>query len=120
MTLMGFVQSAGGLTASRFTLGLAESALFPGLNFLLSTWYKRSELNLRVAFFFSGATLAGAFGGILAYGLKYIPFPAHEHFHSNYVPPTGGTPGGWRWVSTHLSPRDGSISDEMTLTDLHH
>jgi len=98
MTLMGLVTSAGGLQAARWFLGMAEGALFPGINFLMSTWYARSELNLRVAIFFSGATLAGAFGGILGYGLKYIPFPSHDYFHSSYVPPTGGTPGGWRWI----------------------
>lgn len=53
---------------------------------------------MRIGIFFSGATLAGAFGGVLAYGLKYIPFPAWEHFgdlpHQKNVP----TPGGWRWI----------------------
>lgn len=93
MTLMGLVRSGGGLEAARFFLGMAESALYPGLNFLFTTWYTRKQLNLRVAIFFSGATLAGAFGGILAYGLKYIPFPAHESFHDTFVPATGGTPG---------------------------
>lgn len=30
-------------------------------------WYKREERTYRVALFFSAASLAGAFGGILAY-----------------------------------------------------
>ena len=31
-------------------------------------WYKREELARRVALFFSAATIAGAFGGLLAFG----------------------------------------------------
>jgi hypothetical protein len=38
--------------------------LFPGLNFVLTTWYNRDEQNWAVALFFAGATLAGAFGGM--------------------------------------------------------
>ena len=59
MTFMGLVTSAGGLQAARWFLGMAEGALYPGINFLLTTWYARSEINLRVGIFFSGATLAG-------------------------------------------------------------
>jgi len=32
-------------------------------------WYKRTETHYRVALFFSAASLAGAFGGILAFGI---------------------------------------------------
>ena len=32
-------------------------------------WYKREERQARVALFFSAASLAGTFGGILAYGI---------------------------------------------------
>jgi MFS family permease len=48
-------------------LGIAESGLFPGVVFYLSMWYKRNEQHFRVALFFSAASLAGAFGGILAW-----------------------------------------------------
>jgi MFS family permease len=48
-------------------LGIAESGLFPGVVFYLSMWYKRNEQHYRVALFFSAASLAGAFGGILAW-----------------------------------------------------
>jgi hypothetical protein len=30
------------------------------------SWYKRSEFGLRIAIFFSAATVSGAFGGLLA------------------------------------------------------
>jgi MFS family permease len=32
-------------------------------------WYKRNECGLRMAIFFSAATAAGAFGGLLARGI---------------------------------------------------
>lgn len=48
------------------------------------SWYKRSESNLRIAIFFSSATLSGAFGGILAYALSRM--------HG-----IGGKPG-WFWI----------------------
>lgn len=66
-TLLGIVQTYPGYLASRFFLGVAESGLFPGVVFYLSMWYKRNEQHYRVALFFSAASLAGAFGGILAW-----------------------------------------------------
>ncbi|SMR58697.1 unnamed protein product [Zymoseptoria tritici ST99CH_1E4] len=66
MTLMGLVENFSGLLAARFFLGLAEAGLFPGVNYYLSCWYKRSELGIRAATFFSAAALAGSFGGLLA------------------------------------------------------
>lgn len=65
-TLMGVVTNYAGLLAARWFLGLAEAGLFPGVNYYLSCWYKRSELGLRAATFFSAAALAGSFGGLLA------------------------------------------------------
>jgi MFS family permease len=47
MTFMGFVFNWSGLMAARFFLGLAEAGLFPGVNYYLSCWYKRSEFGIR-------------------------------------------------------------------------
>jgi hypothetical protein len=44
--------------------------LFPGVTFYLSLWYPRSKQAKRVALFFSAATIAGAFGGLLAFGIE--------------------------------------------------
>ncbi|KAK4702076.1 hypothetical protein P7C70_g4146, partial [Phenoliferia sp. Uapishka_3] len=84
MTLMGIVKSYGGLVAARFCLGLAESGLFPGICFYLTMWYKRDEANFRISLFFSAATLAGAFGGLLAFGISKM---------------SGiGGKNGWSWI----------------------
>ena len=56
-----------GFFVARFALGMAESGLFPGVVFYLSMWYKREEQHYRISLFFSAASLAGAFGGVLAW-----------------------------------------------------
>ncbi|KAJ5032350.1 uncharacterized protein L3040_008956 [Drepanopeziza brunnea f. sp. 'multigermtubi'] len=66
MTFMGFVENWSGLMAARWFLGLAEAGLFPGINYYLSCWYKRSEFGIRAAIFFSAAAVSGSFGGLLA------------------------------------------------------
>ncbi|KAG8931893.1 hypothetical protein FRC02_001978 [Tulasnella sp. 418] len=66
MTLMGLVKDFKGLLIARLFLGLTEAGLFPGVNFIISLWYRRKEQAFRTAIFFSAATLAGCFGGLLA------------------------------------------------------
>ncbi|OTB08051.1 hypothetical protein M426DRAFT_317566 [Hypoxylon sp. CI-4A] len=65
----GFVNNYKGLMATRALLGLFEGGFFPGINFYISCWYPRNECGLRMATIFSFATLAGAFGGVLARGI---------------------------------------------------
>lgn len=72
MVGMGLIKTLGGLIAMRVLLGVAESGLFPGATYLLSLWYPRSKLQLRIGIFFSAATVAGAFSGLLAYGIGFM------------------------------------------------
>lgn len=65
----GFVKGYSGLMATRVFLGVFEGGLFPGVNYYITQWYCRNECGFRMALFFSAATLAGAFGGILARGI---------------------------------------------------
>ena len=83
-TLMGLVHNYEGLLAARWFLGLAEAGLFPGVNYYLSCWYKRSELGLRAATFFSAAALAGSFGGLLAAAIAQLD--------------GAGGKNGWAWM----------------------
>ncbi|OAL47511.1 high-affinity nicotinic acid transporter [Pyrenochaeta sp. DS3sAY3a] len=69
MICQGFVSNYSGLMATRSFLGAFEGGLFPGVNYYITQWYVRHECGFRMALFFSAATLAGAFGGILARGI---------------------------------------------------
>lgn len=83
-TLTGIVQSYGGLLACRVLLGVVEAGLFPGLNVYLTMFYTRREIALRVGFLFVSAALAGALGGLLAYGIGHMDGLAGM--------------SGWRWI----------------------
>ncbi|KAL2068974.1 hypothetical protein VTL71DRAFT_15312 [Oculimacula yallundae] len=69
----GFVEDFRGLYACRFFLGIAEGGMMPGIAYYLSCFYKRNELLFRMGIYITGASLAGAFGGLLAAGLTQIP-----------------------------------------------
>ncbi|TVY16389.1 putative transporter protein [Lachnellula arida] len=84
MICMGFVRSYSGLLVARSFLGLCEGGLFPGVSYFITMWYKRHECGTRLAFFFSAATAAGAFGGLIARGIAQM----------NDV----GGYAGWRWI----------------------
>lgn len=70
--LQGVVVNMAGFFVIRTVLGAVEGGLFPGVVYLISRYYKRGERCLRVSLFFSAASLAGAFGGILAYGIGFM------------------------------------------------
>lgn len=103
ITLQGIVQGYHGLIITRVILGVCESGFFPAATYLVSqhtfilcgdggpadfqkvtTWYCRFEIQRRLAVFYSAASLAGAFSGILAYGIQHMDG-------------VGGLEG-WRWM----------------------
>ena len=69
MTCMGTVENYAGMLPTRLFLGVAETILFPGVAYFLSEWYVREEMQLRQALFFSAASVAGAFSGLLAFAI---------------------------------------------------
>ncbi|POW22691.1 hypothetical protein PSHT_00958, partial [Puccinia striiformis] len=66
----GFMKNYASLIVVRLLLGLFEGGLLPVV--YLSTMYRRNELQLRVGIFFASASLSGAFGGLLAYGIDMM------------------------------------------------
>jgi MFS family permease len=68
-----FVTSFSGLLVTRSFLGIFEGGAMPGMAFFLSTFYKREELLFRIGIYVSAASMAGAFGGLLATALSRIP-----------------------------------------------
>ncbi|KAH6661984.1 MFS nicotinic acid transporter [Halenospora varia] len=84
MTLMGLVKNYQGLLIARAFLGVAEAGLYPGVAYYLTMWYCTEELAFRQGLFFSAASMAGAFSGLLAYAIAKM--------HG-----VGGLEG-WRWI----------------------
>ena len=58
--------SFSGAAIASFSLGVVEAAFIPGALFLISKWYKRNEIGLRIAVLFCGSTFSNAFGSLLA------------------------------------------------------
>ncbi|KAF8078748.1 MFS general substrate transporter, partial [Lyophyllum atratum] len=84
MTLHGVISNYGGLITLRVLLGFFEAGMYPGIVFYISSWYKRSEMGTRIAMFFSSATVAGAFSGLLAAAIANLDG-------------VGNRPG-WAWI----------------------
>ncbi|OAA66453.1 Major facilitator superfamily domain, general substrate transporter [Niveomyces insectorum RCEF 264] len=56
----------------RIAVGAFEGLFGTGIVYYMSLWYHRSELGVRVFWFLAPTALAGAFGGLLAYGIGHI------------------------------------------------
>jgi MFS family permease len=61
--------SFSGMMAARFFLGFFEAGYGPGIPYLLSFFYLRHEIGVRIGVFLSAAPLATCFAGALAYGI---------------------------------------------------
>ncbi|KAK9761054.1 hypothetical protein K7432_014350 [Basidiobolus ranarum] len=57
------------MMAARFFMGCFQAGLGPGVPLLLSYWYKREEMARRMSIFLASSTLAGVFGGVIAYAV---------------------------------------------------
>jgi len=83
-TLTGLVNTYGQLIACRLLLGTVEAGLFPGLTIYLTFFYTKKELGLRVGYLLVSAAVAGAVGGLLAFGIGSMDGISGLH--------------GWRWI----------------------
>ncbi|KAJ8091107.1 hypothetical protein PM082_024588 [Marasmius tenuissimus] len=55
--------------AARFFLGIFEAGFGPSIPLYFSLFYTKQEMGLRMAYWFGFAAVAGAFGGIIAWGI---------------------------------------------------
>ncbi|RDL40764.1 uncharacterized protein BP5553_00743 [Venustampulla echinocandica] len=83
--LQAATKSFAGFVVARFFLGFVEAPFFPGAVMLMSSWYTRQELAHRIAWFYSGSSLANAFGGLIGAGVLGTLEGAHGI-------------AGWRWL----------------------
>lgn len=79
----GLTGSYEGLLVCRFLMGVFETGLPAGAGLLIASYYRKKELSLRFALFFSFGMAGSCFSGLLAYAIMDM----------------SGTAGleGWRW-----------------------
>ncbi|KAL4733214.1 major facilitator superfamily domain-containing protein [Aspergillus similis] len=84
MLCFGFVRSWVSLIPLRILLGALEAGSFPGMYYLISSWYSRFDLYKRTSVFYLIGVLGSALSGVLALGFSKM----------------GGISGyaGWRWI----------------------
>ena len=83
-TLQGLVTTYHGLLVARFFLGLAEGGLIPGIVLVMSRFYKRDQIQLRISLFFTAASLTAGFSGLLASAIQGMDGRAGHR--------------GWQWI----------------------
>ncbi|KAI9713230.1 MAG: hypothetical protein M1820_001216 [Bogoriella megaspora] len=68
----------------RFFVGLAESTFYPGMQYIIGSWYRRDELAKRSCIFHTSAAIATMFSGYLMAAVYHL----------------GGKGGfaGWQWL----------------------
>ncbi|KAL2871159.1 major facilitator superfamily domain-containing protein [Aspergillus lucknowensis] len=68
----------------RFFIGLAESTFYPGMQYIIGSWYRKDELAKRSCIFHTSSGIAGMFSGYLMAGVYNL----------------GGRGGfkGWQWL----------------------
>ncbi|KAI1421661.1 retrograde regulation protein 2 [Xylaria sp. FL1777] len=67
-----FIRTWQQMIALRVLLGAAASGIYPGLTYLISTWYPRREQQTRFAFLQMGEVTILATGGIVNFGLNQL------------------------------------------------
>jgi MFS family permease len=67
-----FITTWKQMIALRILLGMTMSGIYPGLSYLISTWYTRKEQQLRFAFLQTGEVILLATGSIVNWGLNHL------------------------------------------------
>ncbi|KAL6252846.1 hypothetical protein RBB50_000565 [Rhinocladiella similis] len=90
--------SASSIYAIRFLVGLAESTFYPGMVYVIGSWYRRDELAKRSCIFHTSSAIGSMFSGYLMAAVHHL----------------GGKGGlkGWQW----LFVIDGVISLPVALS----
>jgi len=70
-TLMATGFNFPGMMVARIFLGVFEAGFGPGIPLYMSFWYTKHEMGTRMAYWFGFAAVAGAFGGLVAFGIQH-------------------------------------------------
>jgi ACS family pantothenate transporter-like MFS transporter len=87
----------------RFLVGLAESAFYPGMQYVIGSWYRKDELAKRSCIFHTSSALGTMFSGYLMAAVYHL----------------GGVGGlkGWQWFGWYFY----TFGDHTNLSQaLHH
>lgn len=71
-TLMSTGFNFAGVVVARVFLGVFEAGFGPAIPLYFSFFYTKAEMGLRMAYWFGFAAVAGAFGGLIAFGVQHI------------------------------------------------
>ncbi|KAJ7169849.1 major facilitator superfamily domain-containing protein [Mycena filopes] len=125
--LAGAAKNFSQIFAIRFFLGIFESAMLPGVVYYLSTFYKRNELASRVGLFYAAASIAGAFSGLIAYGVFHLKQTKYHDWQFLFWIEGAGTvvfaAFAWFWLPrkpetwAFLTPRQKEIARSRILAD---
>ncbi|KAF7318853.1 MFS general substrate transporter [Mycena chlorophos] len=77
-TLMSTTTNFGGLMTARVFLGIFEAGFGPVIPLYYSFFYTKKEMGLRMAYWFGFAAVAGAFGGLVAFGVQHAHAAIHD------------------------------------------
>ncbi|CCG84011.1 protein of unknown function [Taphrina deformans PYCC 5710] len=80
----GFVKSYKTLAICRVILGICEGGFFPGAVYLITCWYKRYEVQMRLTIFYMTGSLLSGFSGLIAFAIQHLNGKGGLH--------------GWRWI----------------------
>lgn len=73
-TLQASAFNLAGIIVCRVGLGVFEAGFGPAIPLYFSLFYTKNELGLRLGYWFGFAAIAGAFGGLIAFGVQLIHF----------------------------------------------
>jgi MFS family permease len=68
--LMSTAFNFPGMLVTRVFLGVFEAGFGPAIPLYFSLFYTKAEMGLRMAYWFGFAAVAGAFGGLIAFGIQ--------------------------------------------------
>lgn len=72
-TLVATAQNPAGIYTCRLFIGIGEAMFGQAVALTCSFWYTKKEMAKRVGIFICAGSLAGAFGGLIAFGVQKIP-----------------------------------------------
>ncbi len=73
-----FIKTETQLIAVRLLIGICEASFYLTVVSYLSLFCPRCDLAFRIAIFYGSYAIAGAFGGLIAYGAFHIPGNLHD------------------------------------------